>query len=134
MMRRRRANPGAVLPAVIGVLVTAGALGGLVLWGKSRAASQREQMAKDDPTVDPIGFFPSLKVGDLIVVDTALGRLPPPFSSAPKVPCEVDMVLQDPAVISVKCPPGPRVPGVPFFSGTIPREAILNVLSPPPFA
>ncbi len=119
-------------PAIVGVVVSCAALAGLVYWGSSRAKSQREQMAKDDPTVTPVGLFPALKVGDVLLVDTKLANLPAPFSALGRAVMFVDLVLQDPAVVSVasQAPSTPRVPGVPFFSGTIPKLAILNVGSP----
>lgn len=113
--------------AVVGVVVSAVVLAGLVVWGNASAKAKREQMAKDDPTIVPVGLFPALKVGDVVLVDSALAKLPPPFDTFPQVPCQVDMVLQDPAVVSVQTPPGARLPGVPFFSGTIRKEAILKV-------
>jgi len=117
-----------VSAAIVGVVVSGVALAGLIAWGVSNARATRERMAKDDPTIAPIGLFPALKVGDFVMVDTALAKLPAPFSQLPRVLCEVDMVLQDPAVVSVKTPPGQRVAGFPFFSGTIPKLAILNVV------
>lgn len=123
-----------VAPALLGVFVSGAALVGLVAWGRARENERRKQMAQDDPMVTPIAFFPGLKVGDLVLVDSELARLPMPFAEASRVPCEVDIVLQDPLVVSVKCPPGAvRIPGVPFFSGTIPRSSILSVIPPVSF-
>ncbi len=118
---------GSATPAIVGSLLAGGVLVGLVLWGRSRADAQRQQMAKDDPTVTPVAAFPGLKVGDIVIVDTATAKLPAPFSSLQKLPAEVDMVLQDPNVVSVKLPPGGQRGMVPFFSGTISKDAILSV-------
>ncbi len=121
--------------ALVGVVVSGGLVAGLLWWAHARDTSQRERMAKDDPTIQPISLFPALKVGDVVLVDSALARLPSPFSQVPRVLMHVDMVLQDPAVVSVATqPPGsPRLPGVPFFSGTIPKTSILNVTPRPSF-
>lgn len=118
--------------ALVGVVLSGAAIVGLVLWGRSRAKAEREDMAKDDPTVDRIGMFPGLRVGDVVIVDSQAAKLPPPFSLLARQPAEVDMVLSDPLLVSVKCPPrGVRgIPGVPFFSGTIPRSAIVQVAPP----
>lgn len=118
--------------ALVGVVVSGAVLGGLIWWGSSRAKAQRDALAKDDPTVTPIGHFPALKVGDVVLIDAAMANLPPPFAGLGRVPAQVDMILQDPAVVSVKVPPGGvrGVPGVPFFSGTISRLAVLSVLPP----
>lgn len=124
-----------VTPALVGLAVSGVVIGGLLWWGHDRDVKRRAQMAKDDPTITPIGLFPALKVGDVVIVDPVAARLPAPFDQLPRVPAQVDMVLQDPSVVSVQTPPGAKrgAPGVPFFSGTIPKAAILSVLPPVSF-
>jgi hypothetical protein len=115
--------------ALVGVAVAGAGVVGLLIWDASKTKATRDAMAKDDPTIIPVGMFPALKVGDVVLVDSALAKLPAPFSSVAQNLMHVDMILQDPAVVSVATlPPGsPRVPGLPFFSGTIPRAAILKL-------
>ena len=112
------------------LVVTGAALVGLVLWGRSRASAA---MGRDDPgsplpSPSPVGPFPSLQVGQLVLVDSAAARLPPPFDLLPQQAATVDMLLQDPLLVSVTV----GIPGVQSFSGTIPRSAILRVISPSP--
>lgn len=104
---------------VLAVLVSAVACVGLVMWGRSQAPSPSS--ANDGP--EPVVFFPGLRVGSIVQVDTAAAMIP--SSNMPTAICEVDMLLSDPALVSVR--------GVSInFRGTIPRSAIVRELVAPP--
>ncbi len=106
----------------------AAATAGLVFWGHSRAK---------DPPGSPLspaggvaGQFPGLRLNDVLLVDTTAAKLPGPFNVSEQATMIVDMILSDPFVVSARI--GVRgVPGVPFFSGTIPKSAILRVIASP---
>jgi hypothetical protein len=121
--------------ALVGVALSGAAVVGLVLYGHNRDTKKREAMAKDDPLISPIGSFPALKVGDVVLVDTAAANLPAPFNGVPTLPCQVDMVLLDPLLVSVRTiAAGVSIPGLPpppSFSGTIPRSSIKSVVPNP---
>jgi len=112
---------------LISLVVSAAAVGGLLYWGSSRAHPAQGTAPGASPplpTPTPIGPFPSLAVNTPVLVDSAKANLPPPFNAVPLVACVVDMILSDPALVSVRT----GVPGVASFSGTIPRSAIVQIL------
>lgn len=78
-----------------------------------------------DPNQGPIAF-PSLKVGDGIMVDSAKAALPSPFNLTPQVPMRVDLILSDSSLISASA--GIDAPSLPHFSGSIPRASIISVI------
>lgn len=108
---------------LIGVAVTGAAFAGLLLWGSRRGASS----APPGPTIEPVGPFPDLRVGDVVLVDAAKGKLPAPLDAGGFVTMQVDQVLSDPFLVSV-ANFDPRFIGI-KFSGTIERAAIVKFLA-----
>lgn len=102
---------------LIGVGVSLAAVVGLVAWGVSRGK------ALAGPAAQNVALFPDLKVGDIVLVDATKANL---RSALAQIVCTVDLVLTDPSVVSVR-ETAPLVP--PGEHGTIPRDAILRVLS-----
>jgi len=129
-MRRRSRNPGDGLPLILGgVLVSGAAVAALLWWGsRNAAASPGSKPAPAGGGPEPVGFFPGLKLGDMLEVDPVAANIPH-ADGVSVVICVVDMVLTDPAVISVTAIAGPSL--VPF-RGTIPRSSIRRVLVTPP--
>ena len=109
---------------LIGVVVTGAAFAGLLVWGSRRASSAP---SSPGPVIEPTGPFPDLRVGDVVLVDALAAKLPPPLDSGGQVVMQVDQLLRDPILVSVK-PFDPRFPLV-KFSGTIDRGAILRFLA-----
>jgi hypothetical protein len=71
------------------------------------------------PNLIPAGFFPDLAVGDVVLVDAARANVPGIGGALMKI----DMLLSDRNLVSAQTYP------VKTFSGTIPRDAILQVVS-----
>jgi len=116
---------------VIGVVASVGAVGGLLWWGHSRAAAlaamKRDNPLGPGPTT--IVMWPGLKVGTVVLVDTARALLPPELRTVPQIAATVDMVLLDRESVSVSI--GAPIVG---WSGTISRDAIIRILYVPPTA
>ena len=114
--------------AVIGVVLSAVAIVGLLLYGRNAAAAAKRDPPPGTlplPKLEPLGFLPGLKVGDTVVIDTAEANTGPPSNALPFLVCQVDMLLIDPTLVSVAAVAG-------TFKGTIPRSAIKKVLSVDP--
>lgn len=109
---------------LIGVAVTGAAFAGLLLWGSRRASSAAPP---GPPTIEPVGPFPDLRVGDVVLVDASKGKLPAPLDAGGLVTMQVDQVLTDPFLVSV-ANFDPRFIGI-KFSGTIDRAAIVRLLA-----
>lgn len=113
---------------IVAGLVFGGLLGGLIWLGarKAPAASSPLPSLPGDPSspIIPIGLFPDLKAGDGLIVDAAAASLPAPFVGL--VPATVDLVT-DRSLVSVRALSATLPPST--FSGTIPRSAIVRVLS-----
>jgi hypothetical protein len=67
-----------------------------------------------------VGLFPDLGIGDVVLVDAARANVPPRLGGALM---KIDLLLSDRNLISAQTYP------VKTFSGTIPRDAILQVVS-----
>ena len=106
---------------LVGVALSAAALLGILLLAKRAPAAQPSPLPSI-PKPEPIGLLPDLKVGSTVVVDTARANIPPPSNAVPFLVCTVDLLIGDPLLVSV------RAVGAPF-AGTIPRVAIVKVLS-----
>lgn len=117
---------------LVGLAVCGAAVVGLVVWGRARAVAG---MAKDDPgvappvTPTPIGPFPDLKVGTVVLVDVVKAQLL--FIPLPTVLAVVDQILTDRFLVSVELVGGGLPGGPPKFSGTIPRSSIIRIVSDP---
>jgi len=72
------------------------------------------------PNLIPVGLFPDLGIGDVVLVDAARANVPPRLGGALM---KIDLLLSDRNLISAQTYP------VKTFSGTIPRDAILQVVS-----
>jgi hypothetical protein len=72
------------------------------------------------PNLTPVGLFPDLAVGDVVMVDAARANVPGVLGGALM---KIDMLLSDRNLISAQTYP------VKTFSGTIPRDSILSVVS-----
>lgn len=112
---------------IVGVAVSAAAFAGLLWWGSRRASSAPAPTA---PPLEPVGPFPSLRVGDLLLVDAQAAELPLPLRDGGQVVMIVDQVLSDPFMVSAKNA-DPRFLSV-SFSGSIRRAAIVKVLASAP--
>lgn len=107
----------------IGVGVSLAAVTGLVLWG----LHNRKLAASSD--VQQVGMFPNLKVGTVVLVDTVKANLL--FVPSPTVTCVVDQILTDKSIVSVSIVGGGLPGGLPVFSGTIERSAIIKIIAEP---
>lgn len=99
---------------------------GIVLYGSNAAAKSKKDAPPGTlplPKLEPLGFLPGLKVGDTVLVDTAEANIPADRGGVvPFLVCQVDMLLVDPTLVSV------RAVGA-AFKGTIPRSSIKKVMS-----
>jgi hypothetical protein len=126
-MTQTKENAGVI---VAGVLASAAAIVGLILWGRSR---KLDQMRQDDPTAPipaatQVGMWPDLKVGAIVsVAPERAPMIPSPFSAFPEVPGVVDFLLTDRELVSVLF----GVKGISSASVTIPRTAIVRMISAP---
>ncbi len=115
---------------ILGVLaLSAITVVGVVLYGQNAAAASKKPTAPGTPELpklDPVGFLPGLKVGDVVIVDSREANIPADRGGAvPFLTCQVDMLLIDPTLVSVAAVGAP-------FKGTIVRSAIKKVLSTAP--
>lgn len=110
---------------LIGVAVSAIAFGGLLWWGSSRASSSPP--SPSSPDLEPIGPFPDLKVGDLVLVDAHAAELPLPLLDGGQVLMVVDQILTDRFLVNAKNA-DPRFL-LSNFSGTIKRSAIVKLVA-----
>lgn len=94
--------------AVFGAIVV-----GLVIHGRRSAPSSSGGL-------QPVAFFPDLKVGDVVAVDPVAAMMPARLHDRNVVICRVDLILRDPTLVSVRAT-------VDDFAGTIPRESIRKV-------
>lgn len=108
------------------ILVVLGACGaavaGLLWWGHSKKLAA---MGKDDPigpVAERIGFFPDLRLGDVVIVDGLAAKM---TSDRRAVRAVVDRILSDRTLVSVVA----ADPALLGFRGTIPRSSILRVES-----
>ncbi len=95
--------------AVFGAIVV-----GLVMHGRRAAPSS------SSGGLQPVGFFPDLKVGDVVAVDPVAAMMPGRLHDRNVVICRVDLILRDPELVSVRAT-------VDDFAGTIPRASIRKV-------
>lgn len=124
-MRRKR-NPGGDNLGLIlgGIALTGVVVAGLLFWGSARTKAPSSSALPSGGTPRPElagGVFPDLKSGDFVLVDTAAAKIP--AGNLPTLVCQVDIVMSDPTLVSVRST-------ISEFKGTIPRSSIIRVLPP----
>lgn len=120
-------TPRASVSVALGA--TAAAVVGLLWWSSSRATAAMGRDNPLGPDLRPVLLWPGLKVGTVVLIDTARAPLPPELRAVSQIAATVDMVLSDRALVAVSIG-SPLV----LWAGTIPRDAIMRILYVPPAA